>query len=89
MARLRGFLGAGGDEPAWDDVEETLIGGDVGPTLAMEVVERARRRRDADGAEAAVRAELAALLAPRSGPWSPPRTARSGCSPTKTGGKRS
>jgi len=74
MARLRGFLGGGGDEPAWDDVEETLIAGDVGPSLAMAIVERARSRRDADGAEAAVRAELTALLAPRSGHWSPRRT---------------
>ena len=48
--------------PSWDDVEETLIAGDVGAALAMDVVERARRRRDPDGAEAAVRAELAALL---------------------------
>ena len=66
MSRLRGFLGGGGpDEASWDDVEETLIGGDVGAALAMDVVERARRRRDPDGAEAAVRAELSALLVPR------------------------
>jgi len=56
---------------AWDHVEETLIAGDVGATLAMEVVERARRRRDADGAEAAIRAELAALLVDREPGWSP------------------
>ena len=69
MARLRGFLGGG--EEAWDDVEETLIAGDVGAALAMEVVERARRRRDPGGAEAAVRAELAALLVDRDPDWTP------------------
>jgi fused signal recognition particle receptor len=71
MSRLRGFLGGGPDEASWDDVEETLIGGDVGAALAMEVVERARRRRDPGGAEAAVRAELAALLVARDPHWSP------------------
>jgi fused signal recognition particle receptor len=72
MSRLRGFLGSGGpDEASWDDVEETLIGGDVGASLAMEVVERARHRREPGGAEAAVRAELAALLVARDPDWSP------------------
>jgi fused signal recognition particle receptor len=72
VSRLRGFLGGdGGEGPSWDDVEETLIAGDVGATLAMDVVERARRRRDPGGAEAAVRAELAALLVPRDGAWEP------------------
>jgi fused signal recognition particle receptor len=70
MSQLRGYLG-GADGPAWDDVEETLIGGDVGATLAIDLVERARRRRDPGGAEAAVRAELAALLVPRTPDWSP------------------
>jgi fused signal recognition particle receptor len=71
MSRLRGLFGA--DEAAldWDEVEETLIGGDVGAALAMEIVERARRSRDAAGGEAAVRAELAALLAPRDSDWTP------------------
>jgi fused signal recognition particle receptor len=71
MARLRGFLGGVDDETSWEDVEETLIGGDVGAALAMQVVERARGRRDPGGAEAAVRAELAALLVPRDGAWRP------------------
>src|SRR4029453_1141894 len=53
------------------DVEETLIAGDVGAALAIEIVERARARRDPGGAEAAVRAELAALLVPRDTDWSP------------------
>src|SRR4029079_19200676 len=72
MSRLRGFLGSGGpDEASWDDVEETLIGGAVGASLAREVGERARARRHRDGAEAAVRPELAALLVPRDTDWSP------------------
>ena len=74
MTRLRGALPVGGgDATSWDEVEETLIAGDVGATLAMDVVERARRRRDPGGSEAAVRAELAALLAPRLGAWEPAR----------------
>src|SRR6476620_9542904 len=72
MSRLRGFLGGeDGAGPSWDDVEETLIAGDVGAALAMDVVERARRRRDPDGAEAAVRAELTALLVLREVGWEP------------------
>jgi fused signal recognition particle receptor len=72
VSRLRGFLGGeDGEGPSWDDVEETLIAGDVGATLAMNVVDRARRRRDAGGPEAAVRAELAALLVPRERAWEP------------------
>ena len=72
MSRLRGFLGTGADDgPSWDDVEETLIAGDVGAALAIDLVERARRRRDPGGPEAAIRAELAALLVPRDLDWSP------------------
>ena len=72
MSRLRGILGTGGPTDAdWDDVEETLIGGDVGAALAMQVVERARRSRDPGGATAAVRRELEALLAPRDPHWLP------------------
>jgi fused signal recognition particle receptor len=72
MSRLRGFLGAGSaDGPSWDDVEETLIAGDVGATLAIQLVERARARRDPGGPEAAIRAELAALLVPRDPAWAP------------------
>jgi fused signal recognition particle receptor len=70
VARLRGILGLGDpDAAAWEEVEETLIAGDVGAALAVEIVERARRRRDAGGPEAAVRQELAALLAPREPTW--------------------
>ena len=48
MARLREAIGEDGDT-SWDDVEETLIAGDVGAALAMDVVEQgpggARPRR--------------------------------------------
>jgi fused signal recognition particle receptor len=73
MTQLRGFLG--GADPQWDEVEETLIGGDVGAALAMDVVERARSRHDPAGAEAAVRAELARLLVTREVDWAPRPTA--------------
>jgi fused signal recognition particle receptor len=76
MARLRTFLAAP-DGPDWDDVEETLIAGDVGPALAMEIVEAARNRRDPAGGEHAVRTELAERLVSRDGTWS---LARSGSS---------
>ena len=72
MTRLRGVLGdgtAGGT--SWDDVEETLIAGDVGATLAMAIVERARDRRHPDGPEAAVREVLGDLLVPRDVDWQP------------------
>jgi fused signal recognition particle receptor len=72
MPRLRGFLA--GDEaagPSWTDVEETLIAGDVGAALAMDIVEQARGRREPGGAEASVRAELAARLVRRDPDWAP------------------
>ena len=70
MSRLRGLFGGGEVAAAdWDEVEEALIAGDVGASLASRIVERARARRDAPTAEAAVRAELAALLAPRDPDW--------------------
>jgi fused signal recognition particle receptor len=72
MSRLRGLLGGGGPSAEdWEEAEETLISGDVGAALAMDVVERARKRRDTDSATAAVEAELAALLVPREPGWSP------------------
>ena len=43
MARLHGIFRAGPvDEATWEEVEETLIAGDVGARLAMDVVGRAR-----------------------------------------------
>jgi fused signal recognition particle receptor len=72
MSRLRTFLGTGtGEGPSWEDVEETLIAGDVGAALSIDLVERARHRREPGGPEAAVRAELAALLVARDPDWSP------------------
>ncbi len=71
MSRLRGLLTGDSASPeTWAEVEESLIAGDVGASLAMEVVERARARRTGETAEAAVRAELAALLLPRDPRWS-------------------
>jgi fused signal recognition particle receptor len=70
VTQLRGYLG-NADGPQWDEVEETLIAGDVGATLAIDLVDRARRRRDPGGAEAAIRAELAALLVDRDVDWHP------------------
>ena len=69
-ARLRTAFGTGGAAD-WDAIEETLITGDVGAALSMDLVERARKQR-ALTAEAAVRAELQALLAPRDAAhWEP------------------
>jgi fused signal recognition particle receptor len=74
VGRLRGVFR--GDQTDWDEVEETLIAADVGAALAVEVVEKARRRRDTE-AETAVRDELASLLVEREPGWSP-RSAVSG-----------
>jgi fused signal recognition particle receptor len=76
MSRLHGLLRGGrADETTWEEVEEALIAGDVGARLAMDVVVRARARGSAEDPEAAVRAELAALLPPpRQEPWRPART---------------
>jgi fused signal recognition particle receptor len=71
MSRLRGILVGGADEgPSWDDVEETLIAGDVGAALSIDLVEACRRRREPGGPEAAIRA---ARRPPRSADvdWSP------------------
>ncbi len=72
MRSLRGFLTGVTIEPAtWEDVEETLIAGDVGGALAVEVVERARARWDAPTAVAAVQAELSGRLVAREPGWVP------------------
>ena len=71
MSRLRGLLtGDSISQETWDDVEESLIAGDIGAGLATTVVDRARQRGTSDGATAAVRRELAALLLPRDAAWS-------------------
>ena len=71
MSRLRGALRAGPSGADWDTVEELLIAGDIGGGLAMEVVERARARKDEPSAEAAGRAELATRLLPGEPDWRP------------------
>ncbi len=70
MSRLRTLL-VGDSIPAatWDEVEESLIAGDVGASLATTVVDRARERPGNDGAVAAVRRELASHLLPRDPSW--------------------
>ena len=70
-ARLRSAFGGIGTDADWDEVEETLITGDVGASLSMAIVERARKHRDMT-VEAAVRAELEAILEGRGvEPWEP------------------
>jgi fused signal recognition particle receptor len=83
LARTRGALVGRlrsvfrGDQTDWDEVEETLIAADVGAALSMEVVERARKRRDEDP-ETAVRSELQALLVDRAPGWEPQSAAGGG-----------
>ena len=69
--RLRGLLRGGAiSDETWEEVEETLIAADFGAELALQVVDRARRRKDVADAEAAVFSELLALYAPRdAAPW--------------------
>jgi len=70
FSRLRGVFGRQMDDAAWEEVEEALIAADVGATLAAQVVERARARRDQSDPKAAVETELLALFAPRDPtPW--------------------
>lgn len=69
VGRIRAVLGGGGGDEAWERVEEALIAADLGADLAVEVVERARRRRDLPP-EIALQAELIGLFAPRDPtPW--------------------
>jgi fused signal recognition particle receptor len=69
--RLRTLLrGSSISDETWEEVEEALIAADVGAELAIDVVERARHRRDVENAEAAVIAELIDLFTPRDPtPW--------------------
>jgi fused signal recognition particle receptor len=71
MSRLRGLLARSPADADWDSIEEQLIAGDVGGGLAMEIVERAQRRKDVESAEGAVRAELSSLLLPSDPNWRP------------------
>ena len=70
MTRLRGLLSGDSIDPeTWDEVEESLIAGDVGADLAAQVVERARDRGAPDGAVVAVRRELTSIFVPRLAGW--------------------
>ena len=70
MSRLKGLLVGDSIDPAtWEEVEESLIAGDVGADLAMQVVEQAQDRGAPDGAAAAVRRELTSILVPRRAGW--------------------
>ena len=71
MDRLRGLLRSGPANADWDEVEEVLIGGDIGAALAMDVVEKARARKEAPSAETAVRDELAKRLIHTRSVWQP------------------
>jgi fused signal recognition particle receptor len=64
VGRLRSILGQPLDDAAWEEIEEALIGADLGASLATRVVEGARSRRDLDP-EIAVKNELIGLFAPR------------------------
>jgi fused signal recognition particle receptor len=69
VGRIRSILRGGSDDAAWEGVEEALIGADLGADLTMEVVGKARARRDLPP-ELALQAELIALFAPRDPtPW--------------------
>jgi len=69
-ARLRSIFGTSGpqNDATWDEVEEALIAGDVGPTTTVELVNAARIRyeqsggRGAEPARAALADEIRARL---------------------------
>ena len=62
VSRLREALGRPLDDDTWDEIEEALIGADLGAALAARVVEGARARRDLEP-ETAVKNELVGLFA--------------------------
>jgi fused signal recognition particle receptor len=69
VGRLRELLGGGADDAVWEEVEETLIGADLGAELTMQVVARARARRDVPP-DLALQYELIDLFATREAtPW--------------------
>ena len=69
VGRLRDLLRGANDDDTWEEVEETLIAADLGAELTMEVVARARARRDLSS-ELSLQTELIGLLAPREPvPW--------------------
>jgi fused signal recognition particle receptor len=69
IGRVRDLLRGSSDDETWEQVEEALISADLGATLAVDVVARARDRRDLP-AELALQSELIDLFAPRDPtPW--------------------
>lgn len=64
-----------GNDIDWDDLEETLIGGDLGVRLSTELVGRLQRRKgrlDAESVVAACREEIASILGGEAAPPPPP-----------------
>ena len=84
LGRLGGVFRRGGvDEEFWDEIEEILIGADVGVRTTMSLIERVRERakdegaRDPDAVREVMRAEMVALLErpqERGALWSPSLT---------------
>jgi fused signal recognition particle receptor len=69
VGRVRDLLRGGSDDDTWEQVEEALISADLGAELAIEVVGRARARRDLP-ADLALQSELVDLFAARDPtPW--------------------
>jgi fused signal recognition particle receptor len=69
VSRVRSILGRGTDDDAWEEVEATLIGADLGAEISLGVVKRARARRDMPP-ELALRHEMVALFTARDAtPW--------------------
>ncbi len=70
MSRLRNLLGATAfADDDWEEAEEALIAGDLGPELANRIITSARGIREAASPGAAVRTALAALLVERETGW--------------------
>ncbi len=64
-----------GTDVDWDDLEETLIGGDLGVRLSTEIVGRLQKRKgklDAESVVAACREEITAILGGEAVPVPPP-----------------
>jgi fused signal recognition particle receptor len=69
VGRVRDLLRRGSDDDTWEQVEEALISADLGAELAIEVVGRARARRDLPP-DLALQSELVDLFASRDPtPW--------------------
>lgn len=67
-----------GGDVDWDELEETLVGGDLGIRLSTEIVDRLRRRKgqlDAETVVSACREEIVAILGADPVPVPPPGSA--------------